>query len=161
MLGPQPHLAKNAVLAHRPGKLSLDNAFTLIEGHLVASYRSPTDQGFCTASAPTFAHWLGVMLAGISRETDTANDLAVHDQRDTALDRHRSFQREARHAGCPGSRGFRDPGEASVRESCWLYKLQLQHAPFVHADKSPLLERVRPEAAPGPIFGFFRQTPLH
>src|SRR5271165_4723523 len=33
MLGPQPHLANNAVLAHRPGKPSLDNAFTLIEGH--------------------------------------------------------------------------------------------------------------------------------
>jgi hypothetical protein len=33
MLGPQPHLANNAVLAHRPGKLRLDKAFTLIEGH--------------------------------------------------------------------------------------------------------------------------------
>ena len=33
MLGPQPHLASNAVLAHRPGEVRLDNAFTLIEGH--------------------------------------------------------------------------------------------------------------------------------
>ena len=33
MLGPQPNLAKNAVLTHRPGELRLDNAFTLIEGH--------------------------------------------------------------------------------------------------------------------------------
>src|SRR5271157_572965 len=30
MLGPQPHLAKNAVLTHRPGKLCLDNAFTIL-----------------------------------------------------------------------------------------------------------------------------------
>jgi len=46
MLGPQPHLAKNAVLTHRPGKLCLDNAFTLIEGHqaimyLVSSEKQP------------------------------------------------------------------------------------------------------------------------
>ena len=33
MLGPQPNLARNAVLTHRPGELLLDNAFTLIEGH--------------------------------------------------------------------------------------------------------------------------------
>jgi len=31
MLGPQPNLARNAVLTHRPGELRLDNAFTLIE----------------------------------------------------------------------------------------------------------------------------------
>jgi len=52
-----------------------------------------------------------------------------------------------RSAGCPGSRGFRDPGEASVWESCWWDKLQLQHAPFVHADQSPLLVRAGAEAA--------------
>ena len=33
MLGPQPHLAKHPVLAHRPGELCLDKAFALIEGH--------------------------------------------------------------------------------------------------------------------------------
>jgi len=33
--GPQPHgqVATKAVLAHRSGELSLDNAFDLIEGH--------------------------------------------------------------------------------------------------------------------------------
>src|SRR5208282_3752695 len=53
--------------------------------------------------------------------------------------------------GCPGSRGFRDPGEASVWESCWLDELQLQHAPFVHADRTSLLVRVCTEAAPRPL----------
>src|SRR5271157_1845651 len=64
-------------------------------------------------------------------------------------------------AGCPGSRGFRDPGEALVRESCWLDKLQLQHAPFVHADQSPLLVRICAEAAPRPILRPLYQTTPH
>ena len=33
MLGPQPNLANNAVLAHRLRKVCLDNAFSLIDGH--------------------------------------------------------------------------------------------------------------------------------
>ena len=32
-LGPQPSLAKQAVLTHRPGYFCLDSAFALIEGH--------------------------------------------------------------------------------------------------------------------------------
>src|SRR5205823_7277719 len=32
-VGPQPSLAKQAVLTHRPGYFCLDNAFALIEGH--------------------------------------------------------------------------------------------------------------------------------
>src|SRR5205823_14810995 len=34
-VGPQPSLAKQAVLTHRPGYFCLDNAFALIEGTLV------------------------------------------------------------------------------------------------------------------------------
>src|SRR5208337_4874854 len=49
MLGPQPHLAKNAVLTHRPGKLCLDNAFTLIEGHQATVFQR-------ALSRP--AHWV-------------------------------------------------------------------------------------------------------
>jgi hypothetical protein len=33
MLGPQPNLAKLAVLTHRLLEVCLDNAFSLIEGH--------------------------------------------------------------------------------------------------------------------------------
>ena len=63
-------------------------------------------------------------------------------------------------AECPGSRAVRDPGEAgeaSVRESCWLDKLQLQHAPIVPAP-SPLLVRVGAEAAPRPFRAVMKGT---
>src|SRR5208283_1233639 len=46
---------------------------------------------------------LGVMLAEISREANSANDLAVDDQRDTALDRHRSLQAEDAETGATTS----------------------------------------------------------
>ena len=61
-------------------------------------------------------------------------------------------------AGCPGSRVFRDPGEASVRENGRLEKLQLQHTPLVHPDQSPLLEGIRAKASPRPKLRRFHET---
>src|SRR5438477_7195686 len=46
---PQPSLAKQAVLAHRPGYFCLDNAFALIEGHPRILHPS--------IATPSSCHW--------------------------------------------------------------------------------------------------------
>src|SRR5271165_4465612 len=77
MLGPQPYLAKNAVLAHRPGKLCLDNAFTLIEGHQRAALdvndlwipdvaaQHPVESYRQLAGRCHFGHSLGLAVATV------------------------------------------------------------------------------------------------
>ena len=64
-------------------------------------------------------------------------------------------------AGCPGSRGFRDPGPASPWEACRLPQLQFWCALFIDAEQSYLLQSIAAETASAPLFRRLNKASPH